>query len=100
MTERLKRITTRAKDNPVASFNNVFTLLNQELLFLAFRQLKRDKAPGFDGVTVDDCAVKLQANLRDLENRLHAGSYRFNWCHPFHAGSLAGLGSDYSPKAA
>jgi len=54
----------------------VFTLLNQELLFLAFRQLKRDKAPGVDGVTVDDYAVKLQANLRDLENRLHAGSYR------------------------
>ena len=36
VTERLKRITTRAKGDSVATFNNVFTWLNQELLFLAF----------------------------------------------------------------
>lgn len=70
--ERLDRITTRAKGDTAAKFNNVFTLLNHELLFLAFRRLKRDKAPGVDGVTVDDYA----ANLQGLENRLHAGSYR------------------------
>jgi retron-type reverse transcriptase len=70
--ERLDRITTRAKGDTAAKFNNEFTLLNHELLFLAFRRLKRDKAPGVDGVTVDDYA----ANLQGLENRLHAGSYR------------------------
>jgi len=74
--ERLDRITTRAKGDTAAKFNNVFTMLNHELLFLAFRRLKRDKAPGVDGVTVDDYAANLQANLQGLENRLHAGSYR------------------------
>lgn len=76
VNERLDRITTRAKGDTVAKFNNVFTLLNQELLFLAFRRLKRDKAPGVDGVTVDDYAANLQANLQGLENQLHDGSYR------------------------
>jgi hypothetical protein len=74
--ERLDRITTRAKGDTAARFNNVFTLMNHELLFLAFRRLKRDKAPGVDGVTVDDYAANVQANLQSLENRLHAGSYR------------------------
>lgn len=74
--ERLDRITKRSKGDTAAKFNNVFTLLNHELLFLAFRRLKRDKAPGVDGVTVDDYAANLQANLQGLENRLHAGSYR------------------------
>ncbi|TWU31111.1 group II intron reverse transcriptase/maturase [Novipirellula artificiosorum] len=76
MNERLDRITTRAKGDAAATFNNVFTLLNNELLFYAFRRLKRDKAPGVDGVTVDDYEVKLQENLQSLEDRLHRGSYR------------------------
>ncbi len=76
MQQRLDRITKRAKGDAAAKFNNVFTLMNHELLFYAFRRLKRDKAPGVDGVTLDDYAAKLQANLQGLENRLHAGSYR------------------------
>jgi RNA-directed DNA polymerase len=68
VNERLDRITTRAKDEAAAKFNNVFTLLNQELLFYAFRRLKQDKAPGVDGVTVEDYEANLQANLQSLLN--------------------------------
>jgi group II intron reverse transcriptase/maturase len=73
---RLDRITERAKREPAATFSNVFTLLTYELLWLAFRKLKRDKAPGVDGVTVDQYEENLQDNLRDLETRLHRQSYR------------------------
>ncbi|MGB7324501.1 MAG: hypothetical protein WBD31_06495 [Rubripirellula sp.] len=76
MNERLDRITTRAEGDAVVTFNNVFSLLNNELLFYAFRKLKRGKAPGVDHVTVDDYEVNLQENLRNLEDRLHRGSYR------------------------
>ena len=51
-------------------------LLNTELLFYAFRRLKRGKAPGVDGVTVEDYEENLRENLQDLEDRLHRGSYR------------------------
>jgi hypothetical protein len=50
--------------------------LTYDLLWLAFRKLKRDKAPGVDGVTVDQYEEKLQENLLDLEARLHRQSYR------------------------
>ena len=73
---RLDRITMRAEQQPAATFNNVYSLLNYDLLWLAFRKLKRDKAPGVDGVTVNDYEEKLQENLLDLETRLHRQSYR------------------------
>lgn len=74
--DRLDRITERAKADPVATFINLFSLLNTELLFYAFRKLKRGKAPGVDGVNVEDYEANLQENLQDLEDRLHGGSYR------------------------
>ena len=73
---RLERITERAEREPTATFNNVYSLLTCELLGLAFRKLKRDKAPGIDGVTADQYEEHLQANLRDLETRLHRQNYR------------------------
>ena len=76
MHDRLDRITTRAESDTTATFSNLFSLLNTELLFYAFRKLKRDKAPGVDGVTVDDYEENLQDNLQGLEDRLHCGSYR------------------------
>lgn len=76
MLTRLDRITERAEQQPEATFNNVFSLLNYELLWLAFRRLKRNKAPGADGVTVDQYEKHLQENLLDLEARLHRRTYR------------------------
>ncbi len=73
---RLDRITERAEQQPEETFNNAYSLLNCELLWLAFRRLKRDKAPGVDGVTVDQYEANLRENLQDLEARLHRQTYR------------------------
>ena len=73
---RLDRITQRAESQPEEVFNNLFSALNYELLWYAFRRLKRGKTPGIDGVTVEDYEENLEANLRDLLERLHRGSYR------------------------
>ena len=73
---RLDRITERAEAHPEQTFDNVYTLLNFELLWNAFRKLKRDKAPGVDGVTVDQYEANLRDNLKDLETRLHRQIYR------------------------
>ncbi len=72
----LDRITTRAESEPTATFTNLYSRLNYELLWHAFRRLKRDKAPGIDGVTVDQYEANLRKNLQDLETRLHRQSYR------------------------
>ena len=72
MLNRLDRISQRAKACPEETFNNLFSLLTEELLWYAFRRLKRGKSPGIDGVTLED----YEANLRDLLSRLHRGAYR------------------------
>jgi len=74
--DRLNRIKDRAEHSPQEVFNNLFSMLNIDLLRLAFGRLKRGKAPGVDGVTVEDYAVDLEHNLQSLHQRLHRGSYR------------------------
>ncbi|APZ91289.1 group II intron reverse transcriptase/maturase [Fuerstiella marisgermanici] len=74
--DRLDRITQRAETYSEEAFNNLFSLLNYELLWYAFRKLKRGKAPGVDGVTVDQYESNLRDNLHDLLTRLHRGAYR------------------------
>jgi len=74
--DRLERITTRAKTHPEEVFNNLFSLLNYELLWYAFRRLKQGKSPGVDGVTLEDYEEHLRDNLQDLLDRLHRGAYR------------------------
>lgn len=74
--DRLERISVRARTHPGEVFNNLFSLLNYELLWYAFRRLKRGKTPGVDGVTVEDYEENLEGDLRDLLGRLHRGSYR------------------------
>lgn len=76
VNDRLDRITLRAEGDKTATFDNLFSLLNTELLFYAFRKLKRGKAPGVDGQSVEDYEEDLQANLQSLEDRIHRGSYR------------------------
>lgn len=76
MLDRLDRITKRAEAHPEEVFNNLFSLLTYELLWYAFRKLKRGKAPGVDGVTVDQYEEHLRDNLQDLLARLHRGAYQ------------------------
>lgn len=45
-------------------------------LRMAFSALKKDAAPGTDGVTWEQYAQHLEKNLQDLHRRLHQGAYR------------------------
>ena len=67
---RLDLITKRAEPDQAATFNNLYTLLNYELLWLAFRKLKRDKAPGVDGVTVDQYEAELAGKPPGPRNQI------------------------------
>jgi RNA-directed DNA polymerase len=50
--------------------------IDASLLRQAYHWLKRDAAPGVDGVTWDAYGEGLEVRLRDLEARIHRGSYR------------------------
>ena len=47
-----------------------------DLLREAFFALKRDAAPGADGVTWEDYGADLEQKLGDLHDRVHRGAYR------------------------
>lgn len=76
MLTRLDRISHRASADPKAVFNNLFSLLTEELLWEAWFGLKSGKAPGVDGVTLEEYGENLRGNLQDLLSRLHRGAYR------------------------
>jgi RNA-directed DNA polymerase len=49
---------------------------NVDRLFAAYRAIKADAAPGVDGETWQHYGETLEANLRDLSERLKRGAYR------------------------
>jgi hypothetical protein len=75
LLNRLERITKRADADKAARFNNLYSALTYELLYDAFCRLKRGKAPGIDGVTLEEYGLNLIANLRSLVDQLHRQSY-------------------------
>jgi retron-type reverse transcriptase len=50
--------------------------VDDEALKRAFRRQRRAASAGMDGVTVADYEQNLDANIRDLCNRVHTGRYR------------------------
>ena len=49
--------------------------VNVDTLGLAFYALKREAAPGADGVTWQDYEAELEPRLEDLRGRVHRGAY-------------------------
>jgi len=73
---KLSSLFVRARGNPQMRFTSLAHLLNVGFLRECFRELKRNKASGVDGVTVEEYEVGLEANLEDLVERLKAKRYR------------------------
>ena len=76
---KLKLITSRAQRDRGCRFTSLAYLLNEEFLAQCFRELKRGKAPGIDGVRWEEYGEKLTENLRRLVKRLKAKQY---WPQP------------------
>ena len=72
----LDRVRQRAKADKTLRFNNLFHLLNVDLLRASFYELNRKAAPGLDEVTWHEYELKLEDRLPELERELHVGSYR------------------------
>ncbi len=73
---KLGLITERARRDPKCKFTTLAYLLNEGYLLGCFRELKTNKAPGIDGVTVEAYEENLYENIMDLVARLKAKRYR------------------------
>jgi RNA-directed DNA polymerase len=76
VTQALERIRQVAKQRKEERFTSLFHHISVELLRLAFFALKRDAAPGVDGLTWQDYEADLDRKIEDLHARVHRGAYR------------------------
>src|SRR5471030_1092819 len=76
VSQALDRIRQVAKQRKKERFTSLLHHVNVGLLRLAFFALKRDAAPGVDGVTWQDYEADLERKLADLHDRVHRGAYR------------------------
>ena len=76
VSTKLRRIAERAAEYPYMVFTTLAHLIDVDFLKEAFRGTRKQAAPGVDGVTADEYARDLDANLRDLHQRMRSGKYR------------------------
>lgn len=72
----LRAIARKAAQNPHHRFGGLYRLLNKSALRECFYALRKDSAPGVDGVTFQEYEKKLDANLDNLVERLKSKRYR------------------------
>jgi RNA-directed DNA polymerase len=76
VSQALERVRKAARQRKKERFTALFHHLTTDLLRLSFFALKRDAAPGADGVTWQDYEADLERKLTDLHARVHRGGYR------------------------
>jgi hypothetical protein len=74
VSTKLAELGARARRE--ARLTNVIQFVDEELLRLAFRSMRKQAAPGVDGQRYEDYAANLPRNLRDLYARLKSGRYQ------------------------
>jgi RNA-directed DNA polymerase len=72
----IDRVRKAAQERKGERFTTLLHHIEAKLLHQAYHWLKREAAPGVDGMTWDAYGEGLEARLRDLESRIHRGSYR------------------------
>jgi RNA-directed DNA polymerase len=76
VSQALERVRQAARQRKKERFTALFHHLGPEMLRTAFFALKRDAAPGVDGLTWQDYEADLDHRIEDLHARVHRGAYR------------------------
>lgn len=76
MSQELARVRHRAREDKKTRFTALLHHLSVERLRQSFDGLKKQAAPGVDGVDWAQYHEHLEANLQGLHSRVHRGTYR------------------------
>jgi RNA-directed DNA polymerase len=74
--QALDRVRKAARQRKKEKFTALLHHVSVDLLRESFFALKRDAAPGVDGMTWEDYEADLERNLTDLHARVQRGAYR------------------------
>ncbi|QTA80788.1 Group II intron-encoded protein [Desulfonema limicola] len=73
---KLHDIAEMAAANSEWTFSNISYRINPELLHEAYKQTRKNGAPGIDRVTAEEYAINLEENLANLHEKLVKGQYK------------------------
>ena len=76
VSQALGRVREAARQRKAEKFTTLFHHLSIPMLRTAFYELKREAAPGVDGLTWEDYEADLDRRIEDLHARVHRGAYR------------------------
>ena len=76
VSQALERVRQSARQRKKERFTTLFHHLSPQMLRTAFLALKRDAAPGVDGLTWQDYEAGLDHRIVELHERVHRGAYR------------------------
>jgi RNA-directed DNA polymerase len=76
VTQALDRVRQVARQRKEEKFTSLFHHLSIPMLRTAFYELKREAAPGVDGLTWQDYETDVDRRVEDLYSRVHRGAYR------------------------
>ncbi|WP_353682714.1 group II intron reverse transcriptase/maturase [Mesorhizobium sp.] len=76
VSHALDRVRNAVRQRKQGRFTSLLHHVTPQALRTAFYALKRDAAPGVDGVTWRDYEANLDHMVEDLHRRVHSGAYR------------------------
>ena len=76
VTQALDRVRQVARQRKEEKFTSLFHHLSMDLFRESFFALKREAAPGVDGLTWQTYEADLELKLADLHSRVQRGAYR------------------------
>lgn len=76
VSQGLGGVREAARRDKKQKFTALLHHVTTELLRASYQKLKKQAAPGVDGVTWEEYGEGLEEKLRDLHDRIHRGSYR------------------------
>jgi len=76
VSQALERVRLAARRGKKEKFTSLLHHVDPEMLRTAFYALKRDAAPGVDGMTWDTYEQGLDRRIEDLHRRVQSGAYR------------------------
>ncbi|MCP8690529.1 group II intron reverse transcriptase/maturase [Marinobacterium sedimentorum] len=76
MTTALHSIAFKARSHPRHRFQNLYGLLNSDLLYQSWGQLNKQAAAGIDGITMPEYRSNLVGNIQRVSRQLQQKCYR------------------------
>ena len=76
VSQALERVRVAARQRRKEKFTSLLHHVNPAMLRMAFHAIKRDAAPGIDGMTWETYEQDLDHRIEELHTRVHTGVYR------------------------